>query len=363
VSNYDQDLLVDPKTRGTEDIIHRIVAVGSRSVPSAQSFISTVCSSAPNDIKAYGTYDEVFSDPDVHAIYIGTPHTLHYPSALAALKAKKAVLCEKPVTSTKAELEELLRVAKENNTFFMEAMWTRFQPALEDVLKVLKEGKIGKPVVVQGDLSGDFDVDSKLQTSLRDFVLTLLGTLDIPTSHRILDPKLGGGALLDLGPYPLVWALSALYLHPSNKGAPPDLIVGSMLKNKRTGVDANTSFTLHFNQLEAQAILTCSINLDAVESPGVLIRCEKGTIEIHKPIYCPKKVVVRPKGGEAQVSEYEYTGGGWHFQADEVARSVREGKIESDKWTWELSKTEMGIFDEVRKQGGYTFPEGVEWVK
>ena len=153
--------------------MHRVVAVGSRSVESAQKFVDEKCSSAPNKsaIKAYGSYEEVFADASVQAIYIGTPHTLHYPAAIAALKAKKAVLCEKPVTSNKAELDSLLKAAEENGVFFMEAMWTRFQPLMLDIIKLLQEkgrksdggnGGLGRPRVVQADLSVNFGIESKL---------------------------------------------------------------------------------------------------------------------------------------------------------------------------------------------------------
>lgn len=338
-SAFVKDLLVDPKTRGTTDIIHRIVAVGSRSLPPAQSFIASFPSLS---CSAYGTYEEVLADTEVQAIYIGTPHTHHYPIALKALQAGKAVLCEKPVTSNLAELEALLKVAKEKNVFFMEAMWTRFLPSFLDVLDEL-ETSSRKVKVIQADLSGGFDVEN------------------IPTSHRILDPHLGGGAILDLGPYPLVWALCTI--NPSQPKAPSS-ISSSMLKDNRTGVDTNTSFTLNYSN-DSQAILSCSINLNP-SNPGALIRCEDGTlIEIHKPIYNPSKVVVKSKDGQVKSSkEYKYEGnGGWFFQADEVARCVKEGAIESGKWSWETSRIEMGIFDEVRKQGGYVLPEGVEWVK
>jgi hypothetical protein len=91
---------------------------------------------------------------------IGTPHTYHYINALDAIRAKKHVLCEKPVTSNVAELRALLTAAKEHGVFFMEAMWTRFQPLPQAVIKILETGELGAPVVVHADLSGDFDIQS-----------------------------------------------------------------------------------------------------------------------------------------------------------------------------------------------------------
>ncbi|TFK39935.1 NAD(P)-binding protein [Crucibulum laeve] len=344
-----KDLLVDPKTRDVQDVIHKVVAVGSRSVQKAQEFIDTVAG-GDKAIKAYGTYEEVYADKDVDAIYIGTPHTYHYVNALDAIKAGKNVLCEKPVTCNVAELRSLISAAKEHNVFFMEAVWTRFQPLSLEVKKIAEEGTLGAPVVLHADLSGNFGIHK------------------IATTHRILDPALGGGALLDLGPYPLVWAIITLYENPLNKLSNPTTITGNMLKTPITDVDSSTAFTLTFSaaKLAAQAILTCSITLNSPE-PGVIIRFEKGTIKIRPPIYCPKEFSVEYYGDNGKLVReekrvFEYVGGGWHFQADEVARCVRDGKKESSLWGHNKSILEMEIFDEVRRQGGYKFPPGVEKV-
>jgi len=344
-----KDLLVDPKSRGVDDVVHSVVAVGSRTVQKAQEFIDEVAGGTKN-IKAYGTYEEVYADENVDAVYIGTPHTYHYTNALDAIKAGKNVLCEKPVTSNSAELRSLLAAAKEHNVFFMEAVWTRFHPLSLEVKKIAESGVLGKPVIVQADLSGNFNIES------------------IPLTHRILDPMLGGGALLDLGSYPLVWAIIALYENPLNDFTDPSTISGTMLKTPLTNVDSCTSFTLKFSSasLIAQAVLTCSIMLNPPD-PGVIIRFERGTIKIGAPIYCPKSFTVEYHGNNGNLVReekqvFEYVGGGWHFQADEVARCVRNGQRESLLWGHNKSILEMKIFDEVRRQGGYQFPPGVEQV-
>jgi predicted dehydrogenase len=91
----------------------------------------------------------------------GTPHTSHYTNALSAIQSKKHVLCEKPVTTNAAELRSLIQAAKENHVFFMEAMWTRFQPLALEVKRINDSGELGKPLTVQADLSGDFDIESE----------------------------------------------------------------------------------------------------------------------------------------------------------------------------------------------------------
>ncbi|KAJ3486810.1 hypothetical protein NLI96_g3983 [Meripilus lineatus] len=342
--------LTQQRCRDVQDVLHKVVAVGSRSVQKAQDFIQE---HAPGiqDIKPYGTYEEVYADPNVDVIYIGTPHTLHYENARDALLANKHVLCEKATTSNAAELRDLLKLAKERNRFFMEAMWTRFQPLTKEVKKIAEDGILGDPVLLHADLSGDFDIDN------------------IPKTDRILDPMLGGGALLDLGPYPMVWAVIGLYEHPSNKNARPSKVTGNIVKTKLTGVDSSTAFVLNFTEtLQAQAILSCSITLPPA-SPGVIIRYRNGNIHISSPIYRPKSFVVqyfdKPGSGVVVKEEkraFNYVGNGWCYEADEVARCVRDGKLESDLWGHEKSLLLMDVFDEVRRQGEYKLPDGVEKV-
>jgi hypothetical protein len=148
-------------------------------------------------------------------------------------------------------------------------------------------------------------------------------------------------------------AILALYENPANNLSAPTKVTGSMLKTPITPVDSSTVFSLTFSaaKLAAQAALSCSITLNALE-PGVTIRFERGSILISAPIYCPKEYKVQYLGKDGKVEReekkvFKYTGGGWHFQADEVARCVRDGKNESALWGHDKSLLEMTIFDEV----------------
>ena len=153
----------------------------------------------------------------------------------------------------------------------------------------------------------------------------------------------------------MIWAVLALYEHPANKKALPTSISGSMVKTPLTGVDRSTSWTLNFTEtLQAQAILSCNITLPS-PTPSATIRYRNGNILIQPPIYKPPSFTVqyfdKPGSGKIVREEkktFEILGGGWHYQADEVARCIRDGKIESDVWSHDKSLLLMDVFDEVR---------------
>ncbi|KAG8901614.1 hypothetical protein FRC00_006007 [Tulasnella sp. 408] len=370
-SCFVKDILLDPSTRDVDDVTHKVTAVGSRDAKKAQEWIDKyITGDAHAEAKAYGSYEEVANASDVDAIYIGTPHTHHYDCAVACINAGKHVLVEKPATSNLAEWEALVQLAKEKNVFLMEAMWTRFLPVTKAMKEVIASGELGElrvlyvfehpsksnqylsPYFRHADLAGNFDINN------------------IPKTHRILDPQLGGGALLDLGPYPLIWAILALYEDPRNEKRHPTRITGNMIKTKLTGVDSSTVFVLDFEHLDAQAILSCGITISSPEN-ALIMRFSNGNIIVPRPIYRPDSFKVQKLAKEgsndvAEEKEYEFksklVGGGWHFQADEVARCVRDGKIQSDLWGLDKTSLEMKIFDEVRRQGGYELPPGVEKV-
>ena len=162
----------------------------------------------------------------------------------------------------------------------------------------------------------------------------------------------------------MLWAVLALYEHPANKKARPTSITGSILKTPLTGVDSSTSFTLTFSEtLQAQAILSCSITLSSPD-PAVTIRYQSGNILVNPPIYKPPSFTVQyfDKPGSGNVVREEtrkgsYPGGGWHYQTDEVARCIRDGKIESEVWSHDKSLLLMDVFDSVSLDGSSRGPQ------
>ncbi|ORY27923.1 hypothetical protein BCR39DRAFT_217143 [Naematelia encephala] len=347
---FAKDLLVDPSTRGAFDVAHRVAAVGSRSVRSAQRFIdrlkterqtSGVLESEIEQCKAYGSYDEVYDDPEVDVIYIGTPHPLHHSNAKRALEAGKAVLCEKPFTMSVGELDELIRIAKEKKVFLMEAVWTRFLPIMFRVQEVIHSGKLGKVKRLFADFSIDFNPD------------------DWPYSWRMIDPALGGGSLLDMGPYPAVWAMMLLHRHPFNtNGKPPSLVFSHQTIYKRSGVDANSRWLLNWDGV-GQAMCVTDMTAHGTHYGCVIVTCEKGDLILDGSIARPSTfhIITRGKDGPTADDEKETfnvpvpAGVGMCYEADEVYRCIRDGKIESERMPWEESRIVQGWFDEIRAAG------------
>ncbi|PAV20366.1 dimeric dihydrodiol dehydrogenase [Pyrrhoderma noxium] len=361
-SEFVKDLVLPPSGRSVSDIAHAVVAVGSRSVLKAQDFIEKFCPDGASaqvagltekrKAVAYGSYAEVYADENVDIIYIGTPHTSHFEDARNALDAGKHVLLEKPACLNQAEFKLLSKLSKSKNLFLMEAVWTRFFPltyALEEVL--FKEVAIGDIRRLEADFSIDF-VDV------------------VDEEHRLLNANLAGGGLLDLGPYPLVWALLILYNHPQNNRTAPSAIKASMQKYEKTGVDLHTNWTLDFpfvGSVGARASLSTSIGVNSPRDVVVRIQGTKGEVLLPWATARPDRFTIRrskvgrgPQDYVEEVREFPIQGMGLHWEADAVARDLRDGKIESERMPHEETLLELAIFDEVRRQGGYVYPAGLE---
>lgn len=270
--------------------------------------------------------------------------THHHKDAKAALLAGKHVLCEKAFTFDVAELDELIAIAKEKNLFLMEAVWTRFHPISYAIQDVLKSGVLGAPKRMQADFSIDFKVDNR------------------PLSDRFLDAKLGGGGLLDMGPYPSVWAMLLLHQHPLNTKRVPPAFVNSYQRKytkRGTNVDARSRWLLDFEELGCEAQLMTDMTCHGYKQGAVLLQCEDADLVID---YQPQKPdtfrIIPNDGSDATVKASTHhvpipaeLGHGLHFEADEVARCIRDGKIESERMPLSESRIVQSWFDDVRKNG------------
>ncbi|GAA5836721.1 hypothetical protein JCM9279_007636 [Rhodotorula babjevae] len=361
------DLLVDPTTRDVTDVKHQVVAVGSRSAESAAKFVDSVWNEAgvtegKDEVKRYGSYEELFADSNVDCIYVGSPHSHHYAHVHAALSAGKNVLCEKSLTVNAPQAAALIQLARDKNLFFMEAVWTRFQPYSYKVQEVLRSGVIGDIVAVQAELCADF-------TSQSD-------------EHRLRNPYLAGGALLDLGPYP--WTQLALLLLPPSKAStdplPVPKVAASVIKTSQ-GVDSSVVAALTFKQPDGRLVhgtLTTAQDRQTAHSRCAYVQGTKGYLEVAFPTYRPRAFTYyaydsvdqagdpTAKPSKSETFEFEprpadIWGFGW--EADEVARCLRDGKKESERMPLRETLLMMQVFDEIRKQGEFVYPEQLETLE
>ncbi|KAJ8103514.1 hypothetical protein POJ06DRAFT_242103 [Lipomyces tetrasporus] len=343
------DLLVDPTTRGVIDVVHKPVAVASRSVAKAEKFISDF-GNGVQGVKAYGSYADLFADPDVDVVYIGTPHSSHYEVSLQALKAGKHVLCEKAFTINAAQARHLADYAKSHNLFLMEAVWTRFFPLALEFQKLLHEDKvIGAIRRVTTDLAHKFvpDVDS-----------------------RLYNPLLGGGALLDVGVYAMTWIQMICYQHPDNKKSRPSIINSTVLKTPLTGVDESTVITMVWDKPHIISTATCSIAVNSPEECLVRVQGDLGEIVVPISTARPTEFIVKINAtaegelDDVQTHKFPIPGPtGLFWEADAVARDIRDGKIVDDIYPVEESVFVMEVFDEVRRQNDFVYPAAIEFVE
>ncbi len=275
-----------PLTPGAE-----LVAVASRSIERAQDFAA-----AHGINRAFGSYRELLADPDVDAVYIATPHPQHRQAAVAALTAGKAILVEKTFTATVPGAQEIIDIARARGVFAMEAMWTRFQPAIVAAKQLVDDGVIGEVRQVQADLGVDRPFDPQ---------------------DRLFNPALGGGALLDLGVY--VVSLAQYFL-----GDPAAVVAhGSLFP---TGVDAEAGLLLRYDDGRT-ATLLCSLRQ---YTPGqARIFGTEGWIDILPRFHHPREIVVHRKGSDPEPMVRPPVGGGYSHELAEVTECLREGRAQS----------------------------------
>jgi len=287
----------------------RAAAVGSRHMDSANRFADEF--DIPN---RHASYEALVADRDVDVVYVATPHPMHHANALLALRAGKPVLVEKAFTMNAAEAQELVAVARAEGLFLMEAMWTRFLPHIAVIRRLIGEGALGDIVTVTADHGQWFAKDPEF---------------------RLFAPELGGGALLDLGVYPVSFASMVL--------GTPDRIV-TLIDPAFTGVDGQTSMLFGYAS-GAQAVLTCTL---FAKSPtrGTIVGTD-ACIEIDGDFYAPTSFTLIPRKGERTDFQAPHEGRGLWHQADEVARCLHEGLLESPLMPLDESISIMQTMDAV----------------
>ena len=297
---------------------HELIAVGSRTQEKADQFADQF-----NIPHRHASYEALVSDPEVDAIYVATPHPMHKENTLLCLAHGKHVLCEKPFTINAGEAQAIIDAARKHKLFLMEAMWTRFIPAVLEAKRLVDSGAIGEVRMI----NADFGYRAGFNPASRAF-----------------DPALGGGGLLDVGIYPL--SLASMFL------GRPDRIA-SLADIGQTGVDEQSAFVLGYPGGQLATIY----NAVRTNTPQeAIIMGTDGMIRIHPPFWIPKKLTLTQPGKGAQEMEIPFAANGYNYEAAEVANCVRAGKLESDVMPLDESLQLMETMDAIRAQWGMKYP-------
>jgi predicted dehydrogenase len=279
----------------TEDLLllpdHEVAAVGSRAPHTAEAYAAEY--GLP---RAYGTYAELAADDAIDVVYVATPHSGHDAAARACLAAGRAVLVEKPLTPRAAEAERLVAYARERGLFLLEGMWTRFNPLIVKLRELVADGAIGEISAIYADFAWAPPYD--------------------PAS-RFWSADLAGGALLDLGVYPLSFTWMLL-------GRPDSVQARAALAP--TGVDANTGILLGYDS-GAVALLHCGLTAESPQAATVI--GTRGRIDLPATFFRPTTMTLHRTDAEPETFNLDLKGHGFTFEAGEVARCLREGLLES----------------------------------
>jgi predicted dehydrogenase len=296
---------------------HTIGAVGSRSLENAQKFATTFGGTA------YGSYEELVADPTIDAIYVATPHPAHHDNVILALNAGKPVLCEKPFSVNAVQAQSMIDAAAHNGVALMEAMWARFLPHYAKVREIVESGVLGPILSIHAD-HGQRLADQGIA--------------------RLIEPDLAGGALLDLGIYPVSFAHMIL-------GTPAQITSTAVMTDQ--GVDAQTSMIFTY-QDGAQAVLTTTM-IEQTPCRAVVAGLN-GWLEIDRTFYNPAAMRVVLNDGTTTEYPNTYRGHGLREQAEVFKQLVRSGKLESEILTWKATVEIMKTLDTVREQIGLKYP-------
>ena len=294
-----------------------LAAVSSRTYERARTFAGKY------NAKVYKSTEELIADEDVDIVYVATPHTVHRENTLMAIEMGKPVLCEKPMAPNAKMVTEMVQAARKKRVYLMEAMWTRFFPAMKKVREWLDEGRIGKVQFVTADF-GYYEEEDP--------------------SKIIFDPNTAGGSLLDVGIYPIAFAFMVF-------GKKPNRITG-LADMASTGVDAAMGCTLGFEG-GGLALLYSAMN---AETPQVAeIIGQKGRIVIPQ-FWSPREAHLYIGGELIESFKGDHEGEGYQFEIAAVQEDIRNGRLENELMPLHESIAIAEVMDELRRQWGLVYP-------
>lgn len=288
-----------------------LTAVASRDLAKANDFAQKF-----NCTKAYDSYEALFADEEVEIIYIATPHNSHTTLSIKALENGKHVLCEKPMALSYSDAIQMIEASKKNNRFFMEAFWTRFNPSVKEVLQQVRNGVIGDIKYINADFA--------FRGSETE-------------NQRLFDKNLGGGALFDIGVYPLF--LSYILL-----GKPNEIVAKAIMH--KNDIDLQTSMILQYES--AQSILHASIVSNS--DMKAVIAGSKGRIELNSPWFVADGYSLFINEEKEAVISLPVLGKGYSHEIIECHNCIRNNQIESKYWSHQNSLDLSGIVEEIKNQ-------------
>ncbi len=293
-----------------------LVAVGSRTQAAADAFAKDF-----GIRKRHASYAALAADPDVDIVYIATPHALHKDNSILCLNAGKAVLCEKPFCINRAQAEEVIHVATQNKRFLMEAMWTRFIPAVQQATTWIREGAIGEVRMVQASFG------------FRDH------------EDKLFDPALGGGSLLDVGIYPITLAHLAFGKSPAR--------IESMAWRGRGGVDEQAGMLLGY---EGGGIAVLASAIQTQTPHEAFIMGTEGMIRLHDTFWNATQVSLVPAEGAPTTLNFPHACNGYEYEAQEAHACLRAGRLESETMPHRVTLEILDSLDSIRAQWGLSYP-------
>ena len=296
----------------------KVYAVASRSLEKAQQFAQQYEANY-----AYGSYEELMQCPNLDVVYIATPHVFHKEHSLLCLGHNIPVLCEKPFALNRSEVDEMIQMARQTDTFLMEALWTRFLPTTKKILSIIESGQLGKIYAIKADFGfkAAFDPDG-----------------------RLYNPHLAGGSLLDIGIYPVFLALLLL-------GPPDDL--KAFAKFSTTGVDEECQIIFNYQTGQTANLHSTIRSLTKTEA---FIYGEKGSIHIHTRWHEPSSFTLIINDQRPKHFQFNYTGNGYYFEAEEVMQCLEDQQKESQLLPLDFSVQLIQLLDRIRKEISLSYP-------
>jgi len=294
-----------------------LAAVASRSQARADDFARR-----HNALRAYGSYEALARDPEIDVVYIATPHTLHCENSILCMRNGKAVLCEKPFAMNEREVVRMVAAAREHDVFLMEAFWTRFIPSIDRVMQLIDSGALGRVLHIKSD-------HAKFRT--------------FDPLNRAFNKSLGGGALLDIGIYPVFLTL-LLWGEPDT--------VDAVAHIGPTGVDESLALTFRYNDGRIATLFSSFMMDSTVETD---ICGTEARLKMHRWWFCPVPLDIARGEDPPETLKFNYVGNGYNYEADEVVRCLRAGRKESTILPLDFSLRLIRLLDRIRAQIGLTY--------